>query len=542
MSAVPRPRLRTILLAVNLLVLVVPVLGIAGLRIYETQLIRRTEAEVIAQAAHLKAAVEVDLAKALEAAGRDGLPDGFGLDRPVQWPEEFYDLRPINPYLDSYREEVREPEAPPQPPQGAVDPLLRSIGADLETRLIRAQKTTLSGMTVVDWRGNVVASTNASQRQMSLANREEIQRALDGEVVHLLRQREVIPEQTSLESLTRETSSRVFFAMPLTHDGRIIGAVTVWRTPMSLPQALYKNRGALSILLALMLLSGLSITGLTAFYIGRPIQRLIAQTDQAARHGGDGTRPIGKPGTYEVQRLSESIAAMATSLEERADYIRTFARSVSHEFKTPLTSIRGTVELLQDHLEQMSDEERDDFLAMLDADAARLEQLVGRLLELAKADVARSDDEHCDARRVVQEIADAHGDDDFVIDVDLPDHPVSVAISDDALRAALTNLVVNAQEHGQAHASIALTTQDDQIILAVHDDGPGISPANAPRIFDEFFTTARDRGGTGLGLSITRALLAAYDATIDHIPTDEGARFEISLRRAHQSDETTAST
>lgn len=526
----PRPRLRTILLLVNIVVLGVPVLAFAGLQIYDTQLIRRTEAEVIAQAGHIKAHTERELSEAVEAAERDGVGDDFGIEGQVQWPETFYEYRPVEPKLDSSRSEVREPESDPAPPRGGLDPLWKHVGRHLEPMFEEAQRTTMAGMTVVDWQGNTVASTNSSQRQMSLHEREEVQRALDGEVVHLLREREDIPEEVSLESITRETSNRVFVSMPITYDDRIVGAVIVWRTPISLPQALYKNRGIFGTLLALILLGGFTITGLTAFYIGRPIRRLIDQTERIARDESDGTEPIGKPGTYEVQRLSESIADMATSLEERADYIRTFARSVSHEFKTPLTSIRGTVELLDDHFEAMSPEERQEFLQILDADAERLQQLVHRLLELAKADVARSGDGECDVVSVIDNVARAHRGDDFDIDIDADVDDASVAISEDALESALANLVVNAREHGDSRATIGVESgDDDRIVVSVEDDGPGISEANAERVFDEFFTTARERGGTGLGLSITRALLEAHDATIDYVPTDGGARFEMEL-------------
>lgn len=529
----PRPRLRTILILVNLVVLGVPVLGVAALQIYDTQLLRRTEAEVISQAAHLKAQVEQRVDAAIEQSDYDELPVDVGKAGGVEWPDEFYDFRPIEPSLDSSSDEIYEPEPAPQPPRGGPDPLFERVGQQLEPILEEAQRVTLAGMTVVDWRGDTVASTNESQRGMSLHHRDEIERALDGKVVRMLRAREDIPEGISLESVSRETSNRVFMSMPIVYDDRIVGAVMVWRTPKSLPQALYDNRTLFGLLLALMLLGGLAISGLTAFYIGRPIERLIDQTDQAARDEADGTEPIGKPGTREIQRLSESIAEMASSLQERADYIRTFARSVSHEFKTPLTSIRGTVELLEDHLDEMSHQQRREFLEMLDDDAERLEQLVERLLELAKADVASPNDEgRCDAVGVVEEVADAQRDDQFDVVVDADEMPLEVGIGEEALESVITNLVVNVREHGGSTAVITAGRHDEtgEATILVHDDGPGVSEGNIDRIFDEFFTTARDRGGTGLGLSITRALLEAHGGSIRHVPVESGACFEVTVR------------
>ena len=63
----------------------------------------------------------------------------------------------------------------------------------------------------------------------------------------------------------------------------------------------------------------------------------------------------------------------------------------------------------------------------------------------------------------------------------------------------------------------------------MEDDGPGVSPGNAARVFDPFFTTARDRGGTGLGLAIVRALIAAHGGTIALVPSPRGASFRIEL-------------
>jgi signal transduction histidine kinase len=94
-------------------------------------------------------------------------------------------------------------------------------------------------------------------------------------------------------------------------------------------------------------------------------------------------------GTREIAELSHSLVTMAETLEARADYIRGFAAEVSHEFKTPLAAMRGTVELLQEHLATMTEAERRSFLANLAEDVTRLDRLVRRLLDLARADVMR---------------------------------------------------------------------------------------------------------------------------------------------------------
>ena len=97
--------------------------------------------------------------------------------------------------------------------------------------------------------------------------------------------------------------------------------------------------------------------------------------------------PLTRPGTAEVGELSSAVSQLASTLEERADYIQNFANHVSHEFKAPVTSIRGAVELLSEHDNSMSAQQRQQFLRNLNKDALRLQRLTSQLLNLARADV-----------------------------------------------------------------------------------------------------------------------------------------------------------
>jgi len=128
-----------------------------------------------------------------------------------------------------------------------------------------------------------------------------------------------------------------------------------------------------------------AISLFTARTLNRPLRDLVEQTERVQRGDRAALQPLLRPGTREVDRISRSVAAMAHSLQERAEYIQAFAFDVSHEFKGPLTSIRGAAELLKDHIETMNPVELDRFLPMLDRDADRMERLVNRLLELARA-------------------------------------------------------------------------------------------------------------------------------------------------------------
>ena len=95
----------------------------------------------------------------------------------------------------------------------------------------------------------------------------------------------------------------------------------------------------------------------------------------------------------------------------------------------------------------------------------------------------------------------------------------------DDLHAVLTQLAQNASAHGAS--CLDLRWVDDT--LQIKDNGSGVAPGNRSRLFDPFFTTTRSDGGTGMGLSIARALLGAHGGKIEFVPTDQGARFDISF-------------
>jgi len=351
--------------------------------------------------------------------------------------------------------------------------------------------------------------------------------------VSVLRWRGTDKPPPPLDSISRGTRIRVFVGLPIVHHDRVIGAVLMVRTPGNVWQALYGKREALAIGAAVLLAVVLAIALLASFTIGRPIRALREQARRAAAGELGAMAPLAHPGTREIEELSESVATMAQTLEARARYIRDFAAQVSHEFKTPLAAIQGSVELLRDHAGTMSREERLRFLGILDNDARRLERLVRRLLDLARAEVMQPAAEACDAATVARAVAERHRP-ELSVELDLPEAPVRAAIAEDVLEAVLSNLLDNVRTHAGAGASarVECHVRDGAVAIVVSDSGPGISPGNTARVFEPFFTTARDRGGTGLGLSIARALLRAHRGELALVPSERGARFRLQVPEA----------
>ncbi len=519
-----RPSIGTVLLLMNVALLVLPVSGLWGLRLYESALVRQTELELIAQGAVIAAAFR----SAWHAHGGQHPPDAAKVNpRWMRKPGFEQPWLPRFAALDLANASVLPPPSDPDPATGPSDEAARLAGENLAPLLRDAQLVTLAGMRVADRTGRVVASTGESLG-WSLLGQEEVQRALAGEPVSQLRQRGkgAAPSPVAFD---RGSLVRVFTATPVLDGDRVIGVVLLSRTPHTIAEALYGKRRHLVVLLAVLLATVAGFAVLGTLTISRPLRAVTEQAKRTAEGESGAMKPLAHPMLREVAELSEALTRMAATLEQRADYIRDFAAHVSHEFKTPLTTIRGTVELLREHLGDMSAEDRERFLANLDAEAERLTRLVTRLLELARADVMHGGEE-CRPAAVMARLAGRFQAEGMSVGIEEATD-VPVAMGEDALETILVNLLNNARQHGgpQVRVTISLRCEGDTAVLTAADDGPGISPANSERVFVPFFTTARKNGGTGLGLAIVKSLVSAHGGVLKLALAGKGAAFQVEL-------------
>lgn len=527
-----KPKLRTVLLVVNLIVFLLPIVAIATLRIYESELIRRTEAELLSQGAMIQASYKQALLsefrqeRATSKIGDGPTIDDYGVATDVHWPKKVESwLKPVPASINLADEPIQPPAPQAKQTETSPEPYAVRAGKRIIPQLRDAQEITLSGMQVVDYNGTVVAATGM-QVGMSLAHRDEVSKALEGEFVQVLRDRDYGGELPPLDSISRRSDVRVFVTMPIVHGDRLLGAAVLSRTPMSLMKAIYRHSFMFGGALIVVIFGVISISIITSHFINQPIGELIEQSERIASGEGDTSATIEQPATEEFAKLSQAFAQMATTIEKRSDYIETFARNVSHEFKTPLSSIRGTVELLRDHWGTMEEEKREEFLEMLDADRERLQRLTERLLELARADVLEPGSTSTNLTDTIAEMRESLPDIE-VDDSDLSDD-LEVAVGPESLAAVLRNLIENAHQHGATRVTIrAEAHDDDRVSVVVEDDGPGISEGNAERVFDAFFTTTREAGGTGLGLAIVASLLEAHGGDIELVDGSGGAAFQL---------------
>lgn len=519
-----RPPLSFFVAGVLCIMLLVPLAGVAFFRIYENQLIQATEAELIAQSAAI-AAVAGEM---IEQAGGPELPLGPALRSP---PAEIrYDLSsregvtsdwsPQLPELDLNRTPIGpgrpEPEATDRQPQ----PAYVAAGASLNPILRETQRQTLAGFRVLDFNGIVIAGSDDGG--LSLEHVPEVAKALKGNYASALRER-VVDNPRPIYSISRGTSVRVFVAMPIILDGRVAGVVYASRTPSNILRELYQKRGTV-FSMVLFVLAGTFVVGfIFARAIAGPIKALTARSLRIGRGDRSAIQPLVIHGNREIHALSESMLDMSRRLFERNDYISTFANHVTHELKTPLTSIQGAAELLIDGGDDMNEAERARFLGNIVNDTERASMLLNRLRDLARADSVDIGGS-CRLSEVLEDIRMRSA----KVTLEAPADCV-LPLSAENARIVFENLVDNSVRHGARKVVFDVRESEDILTVTVRDDGSGISAGNEKQIFDLFFTTRRETGGTGMGLGIIRALLKAHNAGIRLVPSDLGACFEISF-------------
>ena len=412
----PALRLREILLAVLLFAAAMPAIEAVWLRGYENTLVRQSEAELIAQGA------------ALTASAGAIWP---GSERPtvqaaVHDPGYY---RPEPSTIDLNATPVLAERPTPMPSARASDPAAVETARRMGPIIDQTVRTTLAAVVMVDRQGVVVRGEGLGG---DLSTLPEVRSALNGRSQTVLRRNGAYHPRYSMEWLSRASALRLHYARPILVNGNVVGAMLFSRSPRALFRGLYDDLGKITLGAAIIVGLLIGLAGLVSRGITRPIEALSAATRAVA--AGGGSIPETPPtAAVEIRGLYEDFQRMADVIARRSRYLRDFAASVSHEFKTPLAGIGGAVEILQDHYASMSTEERGAFLSNIATDVDRLSHLVGRLLDLARADMTRPEAEasvklHNPARR----IADALSDRDFrVLQEVPPDLPSGRPTGDD---------------------------------------------------------------------------------------------------------------
>ncbi len=272
-----------------------------------------------------------------------------------------------------------------------------------------------------------------------------------------------------------------------------------------------------------------------SYFVASSLSAGITDVTRAADavRGGDLAARASESGRDEISRLARAFNEMTARLalaREQEDQLNHMRRDliawVSHDLRTPLTSIRARVEALADGV--VRDDEVPRYLASIRADTLALNRLIDDLFDLATADAGgltldlmpcEIGDLVSDTVRAMSVVAEQRG---VALAGVVPEDMQPVSVSPPRIQRVLNNLIGNALAHTPAGGRIDITAEriDRNIVVSVSDTGEGISPQDLPRVFDRFYRGEQSRkrsdlgGGTGLGLAISRALVEAHHGTI----------------------------
>ena len=273
--------------------------------------------------------------------------------------------------------------------------------------------------------------------------------------------------------------------------------------------------------------------------ITRPLRAAEATTRRIAAGDLSVRVPVpskGGGGRDEVGDLARSINTMAEELDRSRHLERQFLMSVSHDLRTPLTSIRGYAEAIAEGT--ANDHAR--AATVIASESRRLERLVRDLLELAKLNARQFtlDPRRTDVTELVTDGADgflpaaqSHG---LALALETDDGLFAV-IDPERVAQALANLIENAMKFARSTVTVGAHARAVEIELTVTDDGPGIAAQDLPHIFERMYTSDRRptrQIGSGLGLAIVHELVVAMGGTVRAVTGGDGTTITVTFAAA----------
>jgi signal transduction histidine kinase len=284
------------------------------------------------------------------------------------------------------------------------------------------------------------------------------------------------------------------------------------------------------------------VAALIAFSIARPLDRIAKAAEEIAAGNYDQQLDISTP--TEVSRLATSFNSMARQVKAALQSQRDLVANVSHELKTPLTSIQGFSQALLDGT-AADDEARERAAGIIHEEAARMRRLVDELLDLARLEAGEVTfaREPVDVAELLHDCAARFAprseEAGVLREVEALSALPPVTGDADRLGQVFSNLVDNALKHargaaGGGRVGLHAGLEEGRVAVSVTDNGPGIPAADLPRIFERFYqvdkSRARRGSGVGLGLAIAREIIQAHGGRIGVESVEGlGTRFRVEL-------------
>ena len=277
----------------------------------------------------------------------------------------------------------------------------------------------------------------------------------------------------------------------------------------------------------------------TSRQLAKPINEMAAASMKFA-HGDFSARVEDEKRDDEIGALTSSFNTMADTLEKSEELRREFIANISHELKTPMTTISGFADGLLDGTIPRESQEK--YLRTISDETKRLSRLVRSMLDLSrvqhndneKPKMAEFDAAECLTRTLLN-FEDKITSRGLDVDFQLPENSVLVTGEEDSITQVIYNLLDNAVKFAEQDSTIALSLwkQSGKAYISVKNRGETIPPPDLPLIFDRFHKTdrsrSRDRDGVGLGLYLVKSILNNHGEDISVTSRDNITEFVFSL-------------
>lgn len=330
---------------------------------------------------------------------------------------------------------------------------------------------------------------------------------------------------------------------PITYNFRTRGYVLIH---MPMRQLTAERDGLLNVTyLTLLFIFGLSLMILAAFTVTvyRPLKKITEAARQYAQ--GNFQYQLEIYGEDEIGQLAATLNYMAHELKETDDYQKKFVANISHDFRSPLTSIKGYVEAMLDGT--IPPEMQEKYLNIVLMETERLNKLTSGLLTLNSFDTKKNrlDITDFDINKVIKNTVSS-------FEGRCTERHISIELLFDAreqfvsadmgkIQQVMYNLLDNAIKFSPNDSQITIETtlRHEKVFISVKDQGIGIPKDSMKKIWERFYKTdasrGRDKKGTGLGLSIVKEIITSHGEHINAISTEGvGTEFIFTLPRVHE--------
>ncbi|MGC0362650.1 signal transduction histidine kinase [Rhodococcus sp. 27YEA15] len=273
------------------------------------------------------------------------------------------------------------------------------------------------------------------------------------------------------------------------------------------------------------LIVALGVTQVLAHGMTSPLREMTAAAKAMAR--GDYSRRVRATSRDEVGELAHAFNRMAEDLGADDRYRRELIGNVSHELRTPITALQAMLENVVDGVQQPDPETMRSALRQTE----RLGALVSDLLDLSKLEGGAVP---LKPRRFEVEpfLRDLSSTSAGTVDIDVTPPGLTAVADPDRLHQVMTNLLDNAIKHGSPAAGVVVRVRSGlagELVVDVHDDGPGIDPQAREQVFDRFIRGGSTDGGTGLGLAIAKWAVELHGGRIAVVDAVSGCCIRVVL-------------